>query len=139
MAPPPLPHAWQHRLDHRDGPEDIGGELALKSVHGRFFQHALMAITRIVHQHVDRTGPSFGFGDSRENRIEIGHIQHDRVSAIGRERGEGLGVGLPPHGADHTVALFKRAQGKGAPQAGTDAGNEKCLGGGSHGTTPGYD
>lgn len=68
-----------------------------------------MAITRIIYQHVDRTALQFGFGDRRRDSLEIGHVQRDRVSAIGRGRGEGLGVALPPHGADYMVARFKRA------------------------------
>jgi hypothetical protein len=109
MAATPLAHSGQYRLDHCDGPEDVGGELALEIVHGGLLQHALMAITRIIDQHVDRAALPLGFDDGSWDSFEIGHVQHDRMGATGRERREGLGVSLPPHGADHMMSRLEHA------------------------------
>ncbi len=87
-----------------------------------------MAIARIVHQHVDRPGAPLGVRHGRRNRVQMRHVQQQRMRASGRQRRKGFGILGVPHGPDDGVAGVQRALGKGPAQAGTDAGNQESLG-----------
>ena len=59
------------------------------------------------------------------------------MRAVLRQGREGLGVARLPNGANNAMAGFERGRGEGAPQARTDTGDEKSLGGyRRHATTP---
>ena len=117
MAAAPLTHPGQHRFRHRHRAEHVGGELALQIVHRGLLEHALVAVAGIVHQHVDRAGLPLGVGHGRGDRGVVGHVEHERMGTVARECREHLGVAVPPHGADHTMAGLQRAFSKCAPQA----------------------
>jgi hypothetical protein len=59
----PHPHAWQHRLDHRDRAKHVGVELLAYVVQRRFLQDTFMAVAGIVDEDVDRTDRALCLGN----------------------------------------------------------------------------
>lgn len=86
-----------------------------------------MAIPGIIHQHVNSVYLPFGVRHSCRNGVEVGHVEHQRMSAVGCECGKGFGVGSPAHCANHPMAGVQRAFGECSTQAGADAGDEEGL------------
>ena len=70
----------------RQGSADLpeGSRASLRSQRsGRKLTSARLTVAGIIHQHVDWPRQAFGLGDSRRDRVEIGHIQHERWARSG--------------------------------------------------------
>ncbi len=99
---PPLPHAGEHGLDHRDRAEHVGGELPLQVVYRGLLKGALVAVAGVVHQHVDWPG----FLLRRPHRLGDRRIVRDIEQKWQRtfRRAECLRVVGAANRADHAVA-----------------------------------
>jgi hypothetical protein len=87
-----------------------------------------MAVTGIVHQHIDGAELLLGLRHGAGNGGEVGHIEHQRMGLAGVERGKGLGILGAAHGADHAVSGLQRGLSEGPAQSRTDAGDQEGLG-----------
>src|SRR5882724_12448562 len=59
MPAPPLAHEWQHRLDHRDCPENVDVELTPHLLEGTLLKSPFVAVPCTVDKDVYRTNISF--------------------------------------------------------------------------------
>ncbi len=132
VATAPLAHGWQHGLDHGHRAEHVDLELAHQLGQRRLLQDALVAVARVVDEHVDRAPVLFDPAHGGLDVIQPADIQDDGLGARAMQGLERGAIILAPHGADHAVPGFQRRLGKGAAQAAADAGDEKGLLDGLH-------
>lgn len=92
-----------------------------------------MAVAGVVDENIDRAEPALCTSDLGGHGVEIGYIEHQRVSPARRKRlmrRRGLFVA---NGADHHVAGLQGGGSEGLSQTGTYPGNQKRLSRSGHG------
>lgn len=70
-----LPHVRQHGLDHRHGSVDVHLELTAKVIHRRLLEEAVMAVSGVGDEYVDRAQVALGLVHDRVHRVMVGHVQ----------------------------------------------------------------
>src|SRR5882724_3165233 len=125
MPTAPLAHEWQHRLDHRDCPENVDVELTPHLVEWALLKSPFVAVSCAVDEDVYRTNISFGLCNRGGDSCEIRDIQYDGSRACGVHRAELLLRGFAPDRADHGISGRERFRRQSPCEAGTSAGDQK--------------
>ncbi|MNV21080.1 hypothetical protein D3C71_1120070 [compost metagenome] len=128
MSAPPLAHVRQHTLRDGHGAEHVHVELPTHFSQRRLFHDALVAITGVVHQHIQWPHVCLNFVDDVFERVEVGHVQHPAKCACGVERFKALSCLLASYRADDPIPCCERFFGQCASEAATDASDEHGFG-----------
>ena len=109
-------HAGQHRLDHRDGAEEVGGEQPLHVGVVAFLDGGAVAVAGVVDQHVDAAEalprPPHRLRDLRV----VGHVERDRERRVRVGVGEVLHARDVARGDDGVVAAASTASASARPR-----------------------
>src|SRR6187402_378617 len=110
---PPCAHVRQNGLDHRNRAKNVYLELLPQLFHRAFFQSALVPITGIVDEGVDRTNVALDLLDrSGKLRCIIGHVE-DSGNCGSRRHGFEFGRSFgPPYRTHNGETRFQQSGGK---------------------------
>ncbi|XXS90026.1 hypothetical protein WMF17_44145 [Sorangium sp. So ce362] len=103
---------------HQRAPRPVGAEAARLDARDA---RALVAVARVVYQHVDASEVALHLGDERGDGLRARHLQDAPVRAAFRQRLERSARLLGAHGADDLMPFRERGLGEGAPEPGADA------------------
>ena len=128
VAATALAHARQHGFDHRHRAKHIDVKLAAQLCKRGFFQNAFMAVTGIVHQHIQPAEPGDGGGDQFVDLARIRDIDEMPHGALPTERRHDGLVSLLAHiGHHHRRAFGMQTPHRGFADAGASAGHDRHL------------
>lgn len=117
-------HARQNRARHRKEAEDVRVELRADLTLIAPFDRALIAVARIVDEHVDRAELFVRLRHGGLDLRGVGHVQRHAQQAFARIGREVVKRRLVARSGDATPAAFEHSKHQFAAEAGRAAGDE---------------